>query len=186
MDLNVSRSGAGGNSRHRSAGNSASAQKHLERAKPRRTGSGNESVKRKMKTIIQNSKTNTAAVKFVAGAIGRRNTLPILANVLCTANSRFEMTATDLDVTLQAACDCQTAQDGETTIPGRALLEAVGGKPARLRWNWKRTKNKSRHSAWGEINAVFTAWRRRNSRRLSSCRRTRASCHFLPIYLWQL
>jgi DNA polymerase III sliding clamp (beta) subunit (PCNA family) len=80
-----------------------------------------------MKTILE-TKAARMAVKFVTGAIMRKSTLPVLQNVLCRANGSFEMVATDLDVTLQAACDCRTALDGETTIPGRALLDATAGK----------------------------------------------------------
>jgi DNA polymerase III sliding clamp (beta) subunit (PCNA family) len=80
-----------------------------------------------MKTTL-NAKAVKPAVKFVTGIIGRRNTLPILSNVLCYANGHFEMEATDLDVTLQASCEGQSAIEGRTTIPGRALLDASGGK----------------------------------------------------------
>ena len=80
-----------------------------------------------MKTTL-NAKAVKPAVKFVTGIIGRRNTLPILSNVLCYANGHFEMEATDLDVTLRASCEGQSAIEGRTTIPGRALLDASGGK----------------------------------------------------------
>jgi DNA polymerase III sliding clamp (beta) subunit (PCNA family) len=82
-----------------------------------------------MKTTIETKQARTA-VKFVAGVICRRQTLPILSNVLCTANGKLELSATDLDVTLAAACDAQTAHEGRVTIPGRALLDAVRGKNA--------------------------------------------------------
>ena len=84
-----------------------------------------------MKTTLNAKNMNTrAAIKFVAGIISRRSTLPILSNIYCAANGCFEMTATDLDVTLRASCECQTQVDGQTTIPGRALLDIGSGVPS--------------------------------------------------------
>ena len=77
-----------------------------------------------MKTTI-NGKTTRAGIKFVAGIVSKRQSLPILGNVLLYANGCFQVTATDLDCTLTARLPGTTATEGKTTIPARTLVEAV-------------------------------------------------------------
>ncbi len=79
-----------------------------------------------MKTTL-NTKETRAAVKFAAGIVSNRTTLPILSNLLCYSNGHFEVTGTDLDVSLIARCPSQTAIEGKITLPAKRLLEAVAG-----------------------------------------------------------
>lgn len=79
-----------------------------------------------MKTVI-NSKATRAGIKFVAGVVGKRNSLPILSNVHLYANGCFQVTGTDLDVTLTARLPGATEVEGKTTLPARALMDAVAG-----------------------------------------------------------
>lgn len=80
-----------------------------------------------MKTVI-NSKATRAGIKFVTGILSKHHILPILNNVHVCANGCFRVTATDLDVTLQARLPGQTSMEGKTTMPGRALADAVSGQ----------------------------------------------------------
>ena len=79
-----------------------------------------------MQTII-NSKITKSGIKFVA-AVARRSSLPILENCHVYANGCFQVTATDLSVTLQARLPGNTVTEGKVTMPSRALLDAVAGK----------------------------------------------------------
>jgi DNA polymerase III sliding clamp (beta) subunit (PCNA family) len=91
----------------------------------RKTKPKNES-KIKMKTTI-NGKLTRAGIKFVAGITPRRHTLPILSNVRLYANGSFEVTGTDLDCTLQARLPGTTEIEGKTTLPAKALCDAIAG-----------------------------------------------------------
>jgi DNA polymerase III sliding clamp (beta) subunit (PCNA family) len=79
-----------------------------------------------MKTVI-NSKANRAGIKFVSGIVPKRHTLPILGNVHLYANGAFQVTATDLDITLSARLDGKTEVEGKTTLPAVHLVNAVSG-----------------------------------------------------------
>jgi DNA polymerase-3 subunit beta len=63
-------------------------------------------------------------LQLVTGVVERRQTLPVLANLLVkTANGRLEMTGTDLEVELVAQCEVQVEQEGEATLPARKLAD---------------------------------------------------------------
>jgi DNA polymerase III subunit beta len=63
-------------------------------------------------------------LQAVIGVVERRQTMPILANVLIVARGEdVSITATDLEVEMVAKADLSVDQDGEVTIPGRKLLE---------------------------------------------------------------
>ncbi|MEO1034395.1 MAG: DNA polymerase III subunit beta [Pseudomonadota bacterium] len=65
-------------------------------------------------------------LQAVIGVVERRQTMPILANVLLVADKgRLSVTATDLEVELVAATDVDVDQPGEITVPGRKLLDIV-------------------------------------------------------------
>lgn len=77
--------------------------------------------------ITVNAKSTRAGIKYVTGIIPKRSNLPILSNVHLYANGCFQVTATDLDVTLQARLSGSTLTEGKTTLPGKALADAVAG-----------------------------------------------------------
>jgi DNA polymerase III subunit beta len=69
-------------------------------------------------------------VQTVIGVVERRQTMPILANVLLSAkNNRLSVTATDLEVELVASVDVTVQQGGDITVPGRKFLDICRALP---------------------------------------------------------
>jgi DNA polymerase-3 subunit beta len=63
-------------------------------------------------------------LQAVIGVVERRQTMPILANVLVNAQSDgVTITATDLEVEMVAKADIAVDQPGEVTLPGRKFLD---------------------------------------------------------------
>jgi len=63
-------------------------------------------------------------LQAVMGVVERRQTMPILANVLVTAQAEgVTITATDLEVEMVARADLGVDEGGEVTLPGRKLLD---------------------------------------------------------------
>ena len=64
-------------------------------------------------------------LQAVIGVVERRQTMPILANVLVVAKKdEVSVTATDLEVELVATADISPDQEGEVTLPARSILKA--------------------------------------------------------------
>jgi len=69
-------------------------------------------------------------LQAVIGVVERRQTMPILANVLLSAkNGELAITATDLEVELVATAELDTDTDGDVTVPGRKLLDICRALP---------------------------------------------------------
>ena len=69
-------------------------------------------------------------LQAVIGVVERKQTMPVLANVLLAAKgSRLSVTGTDLEVELVASGEVNVAQPGEITVPGRKLLEIAKSLP---------------------------------------------------------
>jgi DNA polymerase-3 subunit beta len=69
-------------------------------------------------------------LQAVIGVVERRQTMPILANVLLVAkNGRLSLTGTDLEVELVASADVEVSSAGEVTVPGRKLLDICRALP---------------------------------------------------------
>lgn len=69
-------------------------------------------------------------LQAVIGVVERRQTMPILANVLLVArNGEVSVTATDLEVELVAVADVDVDVPGEVTVPGRKLLDICRALP---------------------------------------------------------
>ena len=65
-------------------------------------------------------------LQAVIGVVERRQTMPILANVLIVAkDGAVAITATDLEVELVATTEAQVDAAGEVTVPGRKFLNDV-------------------------------------------------------------
>ena len=63
-------------------------------------------------------------LQAVIGVVERRQTMPILANILIVArDGKVNLTATDLEVELVASGEITPDGDGEATLPGRKLLD---------------------------------------------------------------
>ena len=69
-------------------------------------------------------------LQAVIGVVERRQTMPILANVLLAArDGRLSITATDLEVELVATTELEVDSAGEVTVPGRKLLDICKALP---------------------------------------------------------
>ena len=70
------------------------------------------------------------ALQSVIGVVERRQTMPILSNILLSArDNRLRVTGTDLEVELVAAAEVTVQQAGDVTVPGRKLLDIVRTLP---------------------------------------------------------
>jgi DNA polymerase-3 subunit beta len=69
-------------------------------------------------------------LQAVIGVVERRQTMPILSNVLLIAREdQLSVTATDLEVELVAHADVDTETGGEITVSGRKLLDICRALP---------------------------------------------------------
>ena len=64
------------------------------------------------------------ALQVINGVVERRQTLPILSNLLLVVTKdTISMTATDMEVELVATIKKTSAKTGEVTLPARKLLD---------------------------------------------------------------
>src|SRR5438270_11345853 len=71
-----------------------------------------------------------APLQSVIGVVERRQTMPVLANVLLAArDNRLSVTGTDLEVEPVAACAVSVQQPGDITVPGRKLPDIFRSLP---------------------------------------------------------
>lgn len=69
-------------------------------------------------------------VQAVIGVVERKQTMPVLANLLLAAKGgRLSVTGTDLEVELVASGEVNVVQPGEITVPGRKLLDIAKALP---------------------------------------------------------
>jgi DNA polymerase-3 subunit beta len=69
-------------------------------------------------------------LQAVIGVVERRQTMPILSNVLIIAkDGQLAVTATDLEVELVAQTEVEAESDGEITVSGRKLLDICKALP---------------------------------------------------------
>ena len=69
-------------------------------------------------------------LQAVIGVVERRQTMPVLANVLLNVrDGRMSITATDLEVELVASAEVNVQQAGDITVPGRKLLDILRALP---------------------------------------------------------
>lgn len=70
------------------------------------------------------------ALGAVIGVVERRQTLPILGNVLLElAEERLTITATDLEIQMQASVEVSNLLPGRMTVPARKLYDICRGLP---------------------------------------------------------
>lgn len=71
------------------------------------------------------------ALSMMQGIVQRKNTMPILANVLLSVETgadgsgRLTLAATDLDVAMRTERACEVLAPGSVTVPARALADMV-------------------------------------------------------------
>ena len=69
-------------------------------------------------------------LQLFQGIVERKNTIPILANVLLEAQGEeLKLLATDLEVGLRSRCKASVAKGGTVTLPAKKLYEIVRSLP---------------------------------------------------------
>lgn len=70
-------------------------------------------------------------LQFFQQIVERKNTIPILANVLLETNGEGQLTllATDLEVALRSRCEAAVTNAGSVTLPAKKLYEVVRALP---------------------------------------------------------
>jgi len=69
-------------------------------------------------------------LSLLQGIVERKNTIPILANVLLEASGQtVSLLATDLDVGLRSRCDATITKPGTLTLPAKKLFEIINALP---------------------------------------------------------
>jgi DNA polymerase-3 subunit beta len=69
-------------------------------------------------------------LQLFQGIVERKNTIPILANVLMDAKgNEVRLLATDLEVGLRSRCDATVAKSGALTLPAKKLYEIIKALP---------------------------------------------------------
>ena len=69
-------------------------------------------------------------LQLFQGIVERKNTIPILANVLLEADGKeVRMLATDLEVGLRSRCEAAVGKAGSLTLPAKKLFEIVKALP---------------------------------------------------------
>jgi len=80
--------------------------------------------------IIINREKLLAPLQHVIGAVERKQTLPILANVLIQSREgQLTLTATDLEIELIARLDASVSEEFSITLPARKLLDICKALP---------------------------------------------------------
>ena len=69
-------------------------------------------------------------LQFFQQIVERKNTIPILANVLLESNgNELTLLATDLEVALRSRCEAAVEKPGAVTLPAKKLYEVVRALP---------------------------------------------------------
>jgi DNA polymerase-3 subunit beta len=80
--------------------------------------------------IVTDRENLLEPLQQIAGVVERRQTLPILANILVNAGSSgMQMTATDLEVELKTQASASCEGEIDFTIPARKLLDITKALP---------------------------------------------------------
>ena len=80
--------------------------------------------------ISTNREQLLGPLQKVSGVVERRQTLPILANVLINASeNQLAITATDLEVEMRTVGNCQAQSEIDFTLPARKLLDICKALP---------------------------------------------------------
>jgi len=85
-----------------------------------------------------------APLQHVIGAVERRQTSPILGNILLDATSDVMLTASDSEIEIQARGDIHIDQPGSTTVPARKLFEICRHLPDSARIDFEVSADKAK------------------------------------------
>lgn len=81
--------------------------------------------------LVASKESILEGLQKIQSGISSRNTLPILNNVLIRAkDDTVQLTATDLEVSVQTTCEAKIAREGGTTLPARRLFSIIRELPA--------------------------------------------------------
>jgi len=95
-----------------------------------------------MKTTIKREDL-LGPLQQVIGAVERRQTLPILGNVLLkSTGGDLSLTATDLEIEMVAKVEADGSDDFQTTIPARKLLDISKALPDKSSINFNIEENR--------------------------------------------
>jgi len=90
-------------------------------------------------------------LQLLQGIVEKRNTMPILANILIQASgSEVEMTGTDLEVGLKTHFEAKIDEPGELTVSGKKIFEIVKSLPDGLPVTFKEDKSLTMEVTAGE------------------------------------
>ena len=82
-----------------------------------------------MKSVIDRTSL-LRPLGHVQSVVERRNTIPILSNVLLDASDgRLSLTATDMDMDIIESVDCNVLQEGIVTVPAHTLYDIIRKLP---------------------------------------------------------
>ena len=66
------------------------------------------------------------ALQKVHSVVEKKNTVPILANILCVAEKdKLSLAATDLEVGIKVSLPIETQQEGKITLSAKHFIEIV-------------------------------------------------------------
>ena len=88
-------------------------------------------------------------LQLIQGIVERKNTIPILANILIEADEAagaIRLVATDLEVSLRCRCPAEVVKGGSLTLPAKKLYEIVRALPE--------TEVRISQSAAGKVNVA--------------------------------
>ena len=82
-----------------------------------------------MELVVNRTDLQTE-LQLCQAVVERRSTIPVLSNVLLRASGdRIDLTATDLDVTIEASCPAKIKEDGAITIEAKRFFDIVRSLP---------------------------------------------------------
>jgi len=80
--------------------------------------------------FVTNRESLLKPLQLVYGAVERRQTLPILANLLLVMeDNKLSLTGSDQEVEITGRCVVESGEAGETTVPARKLMEICRNLP---------------------------------------------------------
>ncbi|HET7313318.1 DNA polymerase III subunit beta [Salinisphaera sp.] len=86
-----------------------------------------------------------SALQTVIGVVERRQTMPILSNVLIQGgNNQLTITATDLELELVTQCPAVIEEHGDIAVPARKLLDICRGLPEDAEISCRQDANQTR------------------------------------------
>lgn len=66
-----------------------------------------------------------SSLAVAAGIAGRKTTMPILNNILLTANGKLNVTATDLQIAYSSSIACDADAEATIALPAKMLLDTI-------------------------------------------------------------